>query len=80
MALSNVPIWPSSEVPGQQTMAVPYGDAFMQRRLSGDGDMSTARHNELYQVGPQEDGLYHCPFEITEGCTHKAEKLKCNYE
>ena len=80
MPLSTVPIWPSSEVPVQQTMTVPHGDAFMQRRLSGDGDMSTARHNELYQVGPQEDGLYHCPYEIMEGCTHKAEKLKCNYE
>ena len=50
----------------------------MSRRPSSDGE-NTARRNELYQIGPK-DGLYHCPFAATEGCTHKPEKLKCNYE
>ena len=55
-------------------------DAYMPRRQNGEYDNSSARRNELYQIGPQDDGLYHCPFETTEGCKHKPEKLKCNYE
>ncbi|KAL9117597.1 MAG: hypothetical protein Q9187_005866, partial [Circinaria calcarea] len=43
--------------PKQQAVAVAYDDAFVQRRLSGDGDMSTACHNKLigkfgYVTGP----------------------------
>ena len=42
---------------------------------------NTARDHELYQnVTVHADGLYHCPWEGKEGCQHKAEKLKCNYE
>lgn len=42
---------------------------------------NTARDHHLYQnVSVQADGLYHCPFEGKEGCAHKGEKLKCNYE
>ena len=55
-------------------------DVYMSRRASGEHDNSTARHNKLYHIPPQEDGLYHCPFEATDGCQHKPEKLKCNYE
>jgi len=57
-----------------------YVDGYMSRRSSGDGEKSTARCDLLYQAGPQEDGLYHCPFELKGACSHKAEKLKCNYE
>lgn len=57
-----------------------FGDNYMSRRSSGEGEKSTARCDLLYQVGPQDDGLYHCPFELKGECTHKAEKLKCNYE
>ena len=42
-------------------------------------ERSYARRNELYNEGPKKDGLYHCPFEA-DGCKHKPEKLKCNYE
>jgi len=49
-------------------------------RTSVDMD-NTARDHELYQnVQVHADGLYHCPWEGKDGCTHKAEKLKCNYE
>ena len=44
-----------------------------------DGD----RNHPLYKdVKPHADGFYHCPFEndANEECTHKPEKLKCNYE
>ena len=42
---------------------------------------NTARDHPLYQnVTPKADGLYHCPWEGQDGCQHKPEKLKCNYE
>ncbi|KAN0090196.1 hypothetical protein V8E51_018775 [Hyaloscypha variabilis] len=44
---------------------------------------NTAREHPLYHnVTPKADGLYHCPFEDDPkaNCTHKPEKLKCNYE
>jgi hypothetical protein len=42
---------------------------------------NTARDHPLYQnVTAQADGFYHCPWEGQEGCQHKPEKLKCNYE
>jgi hypothetical protein len=42
---------------------------------------NTARDHPLYQnVTAQADGFYHCPWQGQEGCQHKPEKLKCNYE
>jgi hypothetical protein len=42
---------------------------------------NTARDHPLYHnVTPKADGLYHCPWEGKDGCQHKPEKLKCNYE
>ena len=32
-----------------------------------------------YSAKPKSDGLYYCPF-TSESCTHKPDKLKCNYE
>ena len=53
----------------------------MHRRCSGESDNAGARRNELYHIAPnKDDGLYHCPFEVSENCKHKPEKLKCNYE
>lgn len=44
-----------------------------------DGD--TARNHDLYKNAmPQEDGLFHCPWEGDASCNHRPEKLKCNYE
>ena len=78
--LSNLPFWQHQEQ-GPHVATVPGPmDIFPNRRLSGENDNTNARRNELYQIGPQNDGLYHCPFEVTEKCTHKPEKLKCNYE
>ncbi|KAI4767204.1 hypothetical protein E4T44_14547, partial [Aureobasidium sp. EXF-8845] len=39
-----------------------------------------ARTDPLYSARPGKDGSYHCPFLTSEGCQHKATKLKCNYE
>ena len=50
------------------------------RRTSDETDWSIARSHPLYQAQPKEDGLYHCPFEGEEGCNHKPENLKCNYQ
>lgn len=50
-------------------------------RRSSDGEAGRhARENPLYKAVPQEDGLYHCPFAVTDGCSKSPEKLKCNYE
>ena len=39
-----------------------------------------ARSDYRYNLPKQADDMYHCPFEATEECSHKPEKLKCNYE
>lgn len=50
-------------------------------RRSSDGEAGrNARENPLYKAVPQDDGLYHCPFAIKDGCSKSPEKLKCNYE
>ena len=38
------------------------------------------RSHHLYNAGPTEDGLYHCPFAATEDCGHEPKGLKCEYE
>ncbi|KAL7798262.1 hypothetical protein V8C37DRAFT_369289 [Trichoderma ceciliae] len=49
------------------------------RRQGSEGE--SARDHILYKnVTPQEDGLFHCPWEGQSNCNHKAEKLKCNYD
>lgn len=75
--LSN--IWPPGEETNQVYMDPKYPGASFQRRAS-DGEPSTAREHHYYQVGPSADGLYHCPFADSEDCSHKPEKLKCNYD
>ncbi|KAI9717609.1 MAG: hypothetical protein M1812_004554 [Candelaria pacifica] len=45
-----------------------------------EADIGPPRDHPLYQAVPHEDGLYHCPYETEEGCAHKPEKLKCNYD
>lgn len=50
-------------------------------RRSSDGEAGrNARENPLYKAVPQEDGLYHCPFAVKDGCSKSPEKLKCNYD
>lgn len=46
-------------------------------------DSENVRTHPLYHNAvPQEDGLYHCPWENDpeSNCQHKPEKLKCNYD
>lgn len=49
-------------------------------RRGSDGENRNARDHPFYKVEAHKDGLYHCPFVTTDECTHKPEKLKCNYE
>ncbi|KAI9873161.1 MAG: hypothetical protein M1830_000758 [Pleopsidium flavum] len=35
---------------------------------------------ELYHAVPQDDGLYHCPYEGQHNCAHKPAENMCNYE
>ncbi len=52
---------------------------FSSRRSSGEGE--SARDHYLYKNAyPQADNLFHCPWEGQASCSHKPEKLKCNYE
>ena len=76
--LSSIDLWSQSEA-APAFMAPSYVDVPWQRRPSHEGEPTTAREHKLYQIGPQDDGLYHCPFAGKE-CSHKPEKLKCNYE
>ena len=49
-------------------------------RRSSDGEAGrNARENPLYKAVPQEDGLYHCPFAIKDGCAKSPEKVKFIY-
>lgn len=48
------------------------------RRRNLPDNSNKARQDPLYRATPGADGLYHCPFEGK--CTHKPEKLKCNYD
>ena len=48
-------------------------------RRSSEGEVKTARDHAFYKAQPK-DGLYYCPYATTENCTHRPEKLKCNYE
>ncbi|PHH64701.1 hypothetical protein CDD81_4142 [Ophiocordyceps australis] len=42
-------------------------------------DSESARDHKLYKnAAPHKDGLFHCPWEPQ--CSHKPEKLKCNYD
>jgi hypothetical protein len=38
------------------------------------------RSHPLYNVGPHDDGLFHCPFAATEDCGHEPKMLKCEYD
>ncbi|MCJ1286861.1 hypothetical protein MMC26_006207 [Xylographa opegraphella] len=58
--------------------ANPPSDANVSRNCSGEESKCNARRDQLYKLGPKKDGLYHCPF--TTSCSHKPDKLKCNYD
>ena len=48
-------------------------------RSSLETDNNARMHYLYHNAAPKADRLYHCPWE-EEGCQHKPEKLKCNYE
>jgi hypothetical protein len=63
-------------MPGEEYSLPP---SLCNRRHSNEGE--SARDHPLYRTATtQADGLYHCPWEGESNCTHKPEKLKCNYE
>ncbi|KKF97091.1 hypothetical protein CFO_g540 [Ceratocystis platani] len=67
--------------PDMESASSPDGEGAMSpaRRIKLDSE--TARDHALYRDAmPSADGLYHCPWEGTSDCNHKAEKLKCNYD
>ena len=82
---SQRPIIPSTG-PGAPThqfeelcIVPPTGDA-LARRSGGEAVVTPAREHELYHAVQRDDGLYHCPYEGQDNCSHKPTKLKCNYE
>ena len=75
--MSNLEPWSQGEIASNPSFIT---TPFIARRRLSEGETTTAREHRYYQVGPGVDGLYHCPYAATEGCTHKPEKLKCNYE
>lgn len=69
VSTSHSETWPNNNA----TTTVP------NQRRPIEGEMAPREH-KLYHVGPGENGLYYCPFAGSDDCTHKPEKLKCNYE
>ena len=53
---------------------------FSGSRRSSEGEAKNARDHAFYKAIPEKDGLYHCPYTVSEKCSHKPDKLKCNYE
>lgn len=62
------------EIPGS-----PASSVATTRTRTEDTD-GRARTDPLYSARPGKDGSYRCPFLTSDGCQHKATKLKCNYE
>ncbi|ATY64489.1 C2H2 finger domain-containing [Cordyceps militaris] len=67
----------------QDTMAPFGGDMNIsgnyQQRSSVESDSPREDHRYKNAVRGT-DGLFHCPWEGQAGCSHKPEKLKCNYD
>lgn len=78
--LPGMDLWTQEDSQNQAHNSPAFVDLTQTRRSSDVETTTTAREHPLYQVGPKEDGLYHCPFAGSEDCSHKPEKLKCNYE
>ncbi|KAL8905910.1 MAG: hypothetical protein Q9207_002347 [Kuettlingeria erythrocarpa] len=78
--LPSMDLWTPEDCQIQAQHSPAFVDLTHTRRSSDVETTPTAREHPLYQVGPKEDGLYHCPFSGSEDCSHKPEKLKCNYE
>ncbi|KAI4192119.1 MAG: hypothetical protein LQ346_004465 [Caloplaca aetnensis] len=78
--LPSMDLWTQEDSQNQAHNSPAFVDLTHTRRSSDVETTTTAREHPLYQVGPKEDGLYHCPFSGSEDCSHKPEKLKCNYE
>lgn len=63
-----------------ETYGLPQCPTMDGSRRGSDSENRNARDHPYYKVDAQKDGLYHCPFATSDDCTHKPEKLKCNYE
>ena len=72
-------LWSGPELAGQSGIPVSYSRIDGARR-SSEGEAKSARAHHYYQATPKEDGLYHCPYTASDKCSHRPDKLKCNYE
>lgn len=75
---------PMDMATSQDTAGHPYGISVMYQGINGsrrssDGEAKVARDHPFYSAEPK-DGVYYCPYAALENCTHKPEKLKCNYQ
>jgi hypothetical protein len=86
---SEVPVLGSNISVSSASSAVPSGyeelpcspaSSIATTRTRTEDTDGRARTDPLYSARPGKDGSYHCPFLTSEGCQHKATKLKCNYE
>jgi hypothetical protein len=79
---SNVSMSPSGSVVPSGYEEIPRSPAssIATTRTRTEDTDGRVRTDPLYSARPGKDGSYHCPFLTSEGCQHKATKLKCNYE
>ena len=77
--LSTMDMWTGQGAAGPNYGIPVAYNAFTGSRRSSEGEVKNARDHPYYQAEPR-NKLYYCPFATTEDCTHKPEKLKCNYE
>ncbi len=73
-------MWASNDTANQSYgLPVAY-NGFDGSRRSSEGEVKNARDHVFYKATTKDDSMYHCPYIATEKCTHKPDKLKCNYE
>ncbi|KAH7120114.1 hypothetical protein B0J13DRAFT_165422 [Dactylonectria estremocensis] len=64
----------------QPVEAITFPPSITGPNWQGSEDESARNHDLYKNATTSEDGLYHCPWEGTQGCNHKPEKLKCKYD
>ncbi len=77
--LPTLDMWSGFDVAGPTYGASTTYTGYEGSRRSSEGESKVPRDHAFYKATPK-DGLYHCPYAVTDRCTHKPEKLKCNYE
>ncbi len=77
--LPTLDMWSGYDVASSNYGAPTTHTGYEGSRRSSEGESKVPRDHAFYKATPK-DGLYHCPFATSEKCTHRPEKLKCNYE